>query len=411
MNPNSKPVYGAGATSPARYLRPTILVLLAVLGGATASTGVGLMLITSWWPAGLALAGTVAVVAALVRQWRAYNARLAANLQVLDGMVSEPPADTAEALVGEALQGLVPLWRRTLDVERKTMEAAVNDLTGCFTGMAGEFELALDNGDEAAFHRKREALNAMAKSTEQAVGKLWQSLEQSANRDAETFADIEKLSDQTGALVAFTEEVRKIADQINLLALNAAIEAARAGEAGRGFSVVADEVRSLAGRSARTGEQINKVVAEVSERIEQVLTRAQKNLSVAAQLREDSRDTVETALQASRERMASVTDDAMALMRLKDSVEAQVKDVIVRLQFQDHLSQVMCHLDAAFADVEALLEDSGRLAPDEVAVRSGSLLAGMKDRATTDSEREVLGIRKAPARKQSSQASDEITFF
>jgi methyl-accepting chemotaxis protein len=80
----------------------------------------------------------------------------------------------------------------------------------------------------------------------------------------------------THAIRNMTEEVKEIADQTNLLALNAAIEAARAGEQGRGFAVVADEVRKLAEKSSDAAGRINQVTGEIggrTQRIEQVVER------------------------------------------------------------------------------------------------------------------------------------------
>jgi methyl-accepting chemotaxis protein len=82
---------------------------------------------------------------------------------------------------------------------------------------------------------------------------------------------IEALSQRSDQIQKVTLVIQSIASQTNLLALNAAIEAARAGEHGRGFAVVADEVRGLAGRTATATEEVGQMVADIQQRTAQVV--------------------------------------------------------------------------------------------------------------------------------------------
>ena len=86
-----------------------------------------------------------------------------------------------------------------------------------------------------------------------------------ANEVANVGKTIEKLNERVEDILKMVDIIRSVADQTNLLALNAAIEAARAGEQGRGFAVVADEVRALAKRTQEATQQIAGVVDELNE--------------------------------------------------------------------------------------------------------------------------------------------------
>ena len=123
-----------------------------------------------------------------------------------------------------------------------------------------------------------------------------QRIERVASAIESTAVVIRQLGDDSRNIGMVLEVIRGIAEQTNLLALNAAIEAARAGEQGRGFAVVADEVRTLAKRTQGSTSQINNIIAELQQRAEQ-----------AGSTMQQSQDLMNTTVATAREAGESIS--------------------------------------------------------------------------------------------------------
>ncbi|EGU31438.1 methyl-accepting chemotaxis protein [Vibrio sp. N418] len=155
-----------------------------------------------------------------------------------------------------------------------------------------------DNANEAA--NASQNANLEVQSTNQTLDKTVSSIRDLAADIEKASGVIHDLDADVGNIASVLDVIRGIAEQTNLLALNAAIEAARAGEQGRGFAVVADEVRSLASRTQQS-------TGEIHNMIEKLQQGAQQAVSVMESSRHSSESTIESAGQASQSLQAILT--------------------------------------------------------------------------------------------------------
>ncbi|MCI0915895.1 methyl-accepting chemotaxis protein [Pseudomonas stutzeri] len=153
-------------------------------------------------------------------------------------------------------------------IETDQVATAMHEMSATVQEVARNAE----DASQAASDADREARAGDAVVSE-AVTQI-ERLSQEMLRSTEAMAKLESESNRIGSVM---DVIKTVADQTNLLALNAAIEAARAGEAGRGFAVVADEVRGLAQRTQKSTEEIEQLVAGLQQGTQQVAAAMQNS--------------------------------------------------------------------------------------------------------------------------------------
>jgi len=181
--------------------------------------------------------------------------RFIANLQEMVGKISnsvEPVigvSDSIGALGQEANKGA-----KIQAHETDQVATAVTEMSAAVNEVANNASVAMNATKEA--EEKAEDGQKVVSMTVNSINELAAEV----NKASEVIKKLESYSSDIGSVL---DVIREIAEQTNLLALNAAIEAARAGEQGRGFAVVADEVRTLAGRTQNSTEEIQKMIQQL----------------------------------------------------------------------------------------------------------------------------------------------------
>ena len=167
-------------------------------------------------------------------------------------------ADQSALIASQTSDGMQQQYREVDQVATafQEMSATAQDVAH----NAAQAAEAARTADQAS----REGMSVISKTTS--------SIEQLASEMTVAMQEVEGLADSSEKIGSVLEVIRSIAEQTNLLALNAAIEAARAGEAGRGFAVVADEVRNLAKRTQDSVEEIRQVIEGLQSGTKEVVS-------------------------------------------------------------------------------------------------------------------------------------------
>ena len=308
----------------------------------------------------------------------------------------------------------IPIWANQLILCNELSTSGIDILADRFSGIVQQIAEIETITQGSGSNRSQQ--EAMLQSHSKTLNGITDTLRAALSSKKETVTQIRQLEEFVEPLQAMAERVGYIADQTNLLALNAAIEAARAGEAGRGFSVVADEVRNLANTSGEISTQILDKVGSISDMVTSVLGAAEVAEQREGEFLENADKTIISVLDDFQTDLTSLMESSEKLMSVNDGIRHEVDESLVSLQFQDRVSQILLNVKTNlenFSEQLALLQAKRSMGEELIGTELDDWLDKMKEVYTTVDEKNAHNRVTGEKDAETSKAGEggDVMFF
>ncbi len=272
----------------------------------------------------------------------------------------------------EQVSGQLKVMHRDMDQIRDVINSATSRLSESFTGMnnqsSGQIQLLRELIDSLAIAVKSDehelqtnGINRFASDTDEIVDNFVLLLQQMVSSSSHVGKSFDTMNRQVEDVVSLLNDINQITSQTNLLALNAAIEAARAGEAGRGFAVVADEVRSLSQRTAQFSDEIRNHVTSTQNSIVSLSETINEISSTDMTLADSSQDKLRGMWNQMKELNTGVVKQSETISSISEEMQEHIIAGVISLQFEDITMQLMEHVTRRINSLETYFSELVKL--------------------------------------------------